>query len=36
VAAKLQAISAHRSQLKVMGGVMHRYVRSTELFSTSN
>lgn len=36
VAAKLQAISAHRSQIKVMGGVMHRYVRSTELFSAGN
>ena len=34
VAAKLDAISAHRSQLEVMGHVMRRYVRSTELFAT--
>ena len=34
VAAKLQAISAHRSQLEVMEHVMRRYVRSTELFTT--
>ena len=33
VAAKLQAISAHRSQMQVMGHVMRRYVRATELFA---
>ncbi len=36
VATKLDAISAHRSQLKVMGHVMRRYVRSTELFAVDN
>lgn len=34
-AAKLAAISAHRSQLEVMGHVMRRYVRSTELFAVA-
>jgi len=33
IAAKLQAISAHQSQLRVMGHVMRRYVRATELFA---
>ena len=33
VNAKLEAVSAHRTQLKVMGHVMRRYVRSTELFA---
>jgi LmbE family N-acetylglucosaminyl deacetylase len=35
VAVKLNAVSAHRSQLEVMGHVMRRYVRSTELFATN-
>ena len=35
VEAKLDAITAHRSQLRVMGRVMRRYVRSTELYAAS-
>jgi len=34
-AAKLQAISAHQSQVRVMGRTMRRYVRSTELYALS-
>ena len=33
VAAKLRAIDAHRTQLKMMSGTMHRFVRATELYS---
>jgi len=33
IAAKLRAVSAHQSQIQVMGRVMRRYVRSTELFA---
>ncbi len=33
VTAKLQAITAHQSQMRVMAHTMRRYVRSTELFA---
>jgi LmbE family N-acetylglucosaminyl deacetylase len=33
VAAKLQAIAAHQSQMRMMGHTMRRYVRSTELYA---
>jgi LmbE family N-acetylglucosaminyl deacetylase len=33
IAAKLQAISVYQSQLQVMGRVMRRYVRATELYA---
>jgi len=33
VAAKLQAITAHHSQMRVMAHTMRRYVRSTELYA---
>jgi len=33
VAAKLQAITAHQSQMRIMGRTMRRYVRATELYA---
>jgi len=33
VNAKLQAITAHRSQMRIMGRTMRRYVRATELYA---
>ena len=33
VQAKLQAISAHQSQIRMMGRTMRRYVRATELYA---
>jgi LmbE family N-acetylglucosaminyl deacetylase len=33
VQAKLQAISAHQTQMRMMGHTMKRYVRSTELYA---
>jgi LmbE family N-acetylglucosaminyl deacetylase len=36
VAAKLEAIAAHQSQMRVMSQKMRRYVRSTELYAPAN